>query len=59
MAVEEDLTSIAAIEQYINKQVLTNVQTEEKGGKKRRLLNPRMSKKLKYEGIHNLTKSKR
>ena len=34
VAVEEDLTSIAAIEQYINKRVITNVQAEGNGGQK-------------------------
>ena len=46
MAVEDDFTSIAAIEQYINKRVLTNVQAEGNGEKKEKIAKSESVKKI-------------
>ena len=58
MAVEEDLTSIAEIEKYINKRVLANVYEEGNDEKKTMIAKSETIGKLRFEGIQNLIKLK-
>ena len=58
MAVEEDLTSIAEIEKYIDKRVLANVYEEGNDEKKAMIESLKLLRKLRFEGIQNLIKLK-
>ena len=58
MVLEEDFTSIAKIEKYINKRVLANVSEEGSMGRKRLRKKLTLLRKLRFEGIQSLIKLK-